>query len=386
MFAVQSATKISVCCQSAADSFVCIVILSACTHLRSQALASEIVALEERHRSTRAAELRLGKEAASLRESLEDARRQLQRGQVWSVVCCVLCVAQQCRVLTVPTALCVRAAHLLQQAKRGQAPAPVAQEQGTQTDVLPVASPEVDVPPNDEAANDAAVNVSGRITQRAVTRAKQAVLEDLASPSDGGKKLLERLPPRVLEMLPSALLAGGADEGVSTAIIQSVQSIDALLFGVEADKRRLLDAVRSLQAEVAGLTTANEVLRHKLEAQTQRMELAVQQAMLHGSVPVLPDGGSVANGQGAVRSGGIKSMVCDTWCVQEGLRMGLQRPRPRPHLPRAQRHRGEALLGGCLVDSDFYRPYTLINHSNTRIVSDPLSAAQRHPLRAHPLR
>lgn len=43
------------------------------------------------------------------------------------------------------------------------------------------------------------------------------------------------------------------------------------------------------QAEVASLTTANEVLRHKLEAQTQRMELAVQQAMLHGSVPVLPD-------------------------------------------------------------------------------------------------
>lgn len=47
----------------------------------TQALATEIVALEERHRATRAAELRLGKEAAGLRDALEDARRQLQRAQ-----------------------------------------------------------------------------------------------------------------------------------------------------------------------------------------------------------------------------------------------------------------------------------------------------------------
>lgn len=47
----------------------------------AQALASEIVALEERHRATRAAELRLGKEAAALRDSLEDARRQLGRAR-----------------------------------------------------------------------------------------------------------------------------------------------------------------------------------------------------------------------------------------------------------------------------------------------------------------
>lgn len=89
-------------------------------------------------------------------------------------------------------------------------------------------------------------NVSGRVTQRVVTRVKQAVLDDLEAGPDGAQKLFERLPPRVVEMLPRALLAGGADQGVSMAIIQSIQSIDGLLFGAEEDKRRLLDAVRTL--------------------------------------------------------------------------------------------------------------------------------------------
>lgn len=134
-----------------------------------------------------------------------------------------------------------------------------AADQATQTDPppeQPPAQPIAEPPAIDDADAPAVANVSGRVTQRAVTRVKQAVLTDLedGAPHDGGKKLLERLPPRVVEMLPMALLAGGADEGVSKAIIQSIQSIDSLLFAVEEDKRRLLDAVRTLNVRATHMS------------------------------------------------------------------------------------------------------------------------------------
>lgn len=81
---------------------------------------------------------------------------------------------------------------------------------------------------------------------------------------------------------------------------------------------------------MASLTAANEVLRHKLEAQTQRMELAVQQAMLHGSVPVLPDG--PGNGRSDAASagvcGGVAMFVLPTELCDTGRVNGVAAPTP----------------------------------------------------------
>ncbi len=66
-----------------------------------------------------------------------------------------------------------------------------------------------------------------------------------------------------------------------------------------------------LQAEIATLHATNEDLQRKLEAQTQRMELAVQQALQGGSavVPMMPPpraavNGVMHDGNGVVADGG----------------------------------------------------------------------------------
>lgn len=68
---------------------------------------------------------------------------------------------------------------------------------------------------------------------------------------------MEQLPPRVLDMLPRALVAGSGNRDMSLGIIQAIQSIDALLFAVEGDKRRLMDAVRA--RNVCGVCGSGDV-------------------------------------------------------------------------------------------------------------------------------
>ncbi|KAA6417086.1 MAG: hypothetical protein FRX49_12960 [Trebouxia sp. A1-2] len=254
---------------------------------RSKSLAAEVVALEEKVLQVRSREIRLDKETGRLKEGLQQAEQQLQssrqdRANLQATIDMLqrsLLVKLREAASHSDAAAAQAAAAEMPQASSQQAEAMPDRsqrphQQQTGLAVLPDVDATVESGGQSETAGESAsfrqssnagASTSARLADKALAMYQtQHQQQQVATNSlQGG------LSQSLAKLLPKG--PGVAEQQ------HMVESIHTMIGDLEVEKQSFLTTMNSQQAQLQTLTAVNAELQRKLESQTQRLELAIQQ-------------------------------------------------------------------------------------------------------------
>ncbi|KAL0041136.1 hypothetical protein WJX77_006003 [Trebouxia sp. C0004] len=256
---------------------------------RSKSLAAEVVALEEKMLQVRSREIRLEKETGRLTEGLQQAEQQLQssrqdRASLQATIdvlqeekASLLVKLRQAASRSDAAAVQAAAAEMprasSQQAEAMPDRSQHQHQQQTALALVPAAaaaeSSAQSETPGESASfrrsSNAGASTSARLADQALAmhHARHQQQQVATNSLQGG------LSQSLAKLLPKG--PGAAEQQ------QMVESIHAMIGELEVEKQSFLATMNSQQAQLHTLTAVNSELQRKLESQTQRLELAIQQ-------------------------------------------------------------------------------------------------------------
>ncbi|KAL3679165.1 hypothetical protein R1sor_022121 [Riccia sorocarpa] len=283
---------------------------------RAQALAAEVIALEEKVLKSRSQELKLQRERESLAGDAESQKRQVaaldkDRANLRSLV---EALQEEKTLLQAHLRKAVNLEELrptTSDTPAGAATSTIAQvDVSTSTEDLELEAfltagtavlPSTSQHPPDLAQGAELLSLDQQYGQPAIMPSVQTIpvlsLTNFSQSSELSSSIMTRnssIQPSASSSVGTRLQLGGRSLHLSpgSAMIPEdqvgiVENINTLISELAEEREALLKALRAESVGASQLRALNAELSQKLEMQTQRLELAVAQSMAHASAPTV---------------------------------------------------------------------------------------------------